>query len=187
MSRTLSRINIAKATLNLVNSGAVIPQAGIYLRPIELRTPGELRLEEALEKTSCYACAIGALMCGASTLSGSSNGISLSSSRSQDRMVKYIESDFSAKEIAKLEYFLESANYIAGRVLSDAQGQNSLVLSSEETKKIDEYKKINVLPDIDKITFTNYKEYEEKKREVSKELVTYLLTYIINNEGKLPF
>jgi hypothetical protein len=178
----MNRINIAKTTLDLVNTETVIPRAGTYLRAKEY-VRGSLQLEKVLEQTQCYACAIGALMCGAATLLGENNGISLETSESQVFMVDYLErNDFSYKEIAKIEYFLEDMNYIANRVYN-----TGLSLSNDEMSKIDEYKRINNLSKIADIKGVTLSDYERNRLELSKELVVHLLNYIINNEGKLPF
>lgn len=167
------RVAIAEASLKLVSENIVTPERRTYLN-IEGISPAEEdeQLDSILmakNPRTCYACAIGTLMCGAALLF---DNITTKDAFNWKKMVRYLKKNgFSLTEIAKIEYALEQSNEVGtGIASSDKDELGELLLSPKEVADVRKY-----IYDMDL-------DYAEANL-----VVTHLLTYIIEHDGNLPF
>ncbi len=171
------KVNIATATLKLIEEGRIEPRRRLYFDIDSVSDyVGDKQLDSVLtgeDKHYCYACAVGALMCGAAVLF---DDLTVNEAGKFKSMINYLKKHgFSPQEIAKIEYALEYSNEVA---------DSSSPLNLFELKDMV----------LDSQTKCNIKKYIEEEAGFENGVFTradiivkHILTYIIEHEGNLPF
>jgi hypothetical protein len=166
------KVQIAQKTLELVLANKVIPKKLSYVYVPTKSVIATDKLEELVKQDiSCFGCAVGSLLYGAACVFGN---VGYNNSVDSKFMIEYLETyGFSFQEIAEIEFFFEEHAFIYG-----------VLQQSFETKEEKEKSKRLI---ISKEVEERILEHIEKKERNLKEKIVYILEYLIENDGVLPW